>query len=762
MASPGEKRDLERSVQQPQVEERQLAEKTNSPSDTSSQDPDYERDLEKEAEAHEKPQLVRHVTTASSVATKDLVEPTSTPKRSWLNRLNPLRLRKPPPVPEERTVSREYNASFLSLLTFHWIAPLMTTGYLRPLELGDIWLVNPNRSADLLTKRMMASFKKRAARGDQYPLLWALHETFFKEFWLGGFCQLSSSIFQVITPYTTRYLIQYANDAYDAKKYGAPAPHISRGIGLVIGITLMQIFQSMGTSHFIYRGMMVGGETRAVLISAIFEKALKISGRAKAGGKAVGDEKTSNGIDAEYIRVQKEGLLNRIRRKKEDASGPKVTPDRAAGVSGDGTGWSNGRIVTLMSVDTYRVDQASGMFHLLWTSPISIAITLVVLCINLGASALSGYALLMLGIPLLTKAIKSLFKRRRKINKITDQRVSLTQEIMLSVRFVKYFGWESSFLDRLKEIRRREIHAIQILLAIRNAINAVSMALPIFASMLAFITFSQTQHMLTPAPVFSSLALFNSLRMPLNLLPLVIGQVTDAYASLGRIQEFLLGEERLEDTIWDGNMEPAVDVQNASFTWERTADIDKDRIAAFQSKAQLKDSKIKAKQDAKEAKKNADQPASRDGEDAKAESEQEIFELNDLNFTVGRNELLAVIGTVGSGKSSLLAALAGDMRLTDGKMKLGASRAFCPQYAWIQNTTVKENILFGRPYDPVWYNRVIDACALRPDMEIFPAGDRTEIGERGITVSGGVSADSFLLDATWLTYAIAKAATEHK
>src|SRR6202035_6042227 len=128
--------------------------------------------------------------------------------------------------------------------------------------------------------------------------------------------------------------------------------------------------------------------------------------------------------------------------------------------------------------------------------------------------------------------------------KITDQRVSLTQEILQAVRFVKYFGWEMAFLERLGDIRKREIHAIQILLAIRNAINAVSMSLPIFASMLSFICYSLTDHGLNPANIFSSLALFNSLRMPLNLLPLVIGQVVDAWSSIYRMQEYLISEEQ--------------------------------------------------------------------------------------------------------------------------------------------------------------------------------------------------------------------------
>ena len=669
-------------------------------------------------------------------------------KKPWYKNLNPLKRRKKPPVPTERKISREYNAGFFSLLTFQWMNPLMTVGYLRPLELGDIWLVNPNRNSDVLTKKLTESFQRRAARGDNSPLLWALHETFKAEFWLGGLCNLTSSMFQVFSPYMTRYLIAFANEAYAAKHGGGPAPPISHGIGLVIGITVMQMCQSLGTSHFIYRGMLVGGQSRAVLINVIFEKAMRISGRAKAGGKPLDDEIVHNGIgsDNRSLRSKKEGLLLSNLKKRIQAQGPQKMSDSGEGIAGDGTGWTNGKIVNLMSVDTYRVDQASGLFHLLWTSPIMIAVTLVVLCINLGYSALSGFALLTIGVPALTVAIKSLFRRRRKINKITDQRVSLTQEVVAAVRFVKYFGWESSFLERLKEIRKREIRAIQVLLAIRNAINAVSMAMPVFASMLSFVTYSLSQHILNPAPIFSSLALFNSLRMPLNLLPLVIGQVTDAGASVGRIQEFLLAEEQQEDVEWDMKMESAVQMEDANFTWERSANEDKNAgPKTFQTRKQIKDTKEEKKVEKKKQKEKEkttkrlsqmDGPAATD-DNSSENTEVEPFKLQDLNFSVGRNELLAVIGTVGSGKSSLLAALAGDMRKTEGKVKMGAQRAFCPQYAWIQNTTLKENILFGKDYDPAWYDKVLDACALRPDIAILPAGDQTEIGERGITVSGG-------------------------
>lgn len=561
-----------------------------------------------------------------------------------------------------------------------------------------------------------------------------MHETFKYEFWLGGLCNLFSSMFQVFSPYTTRYLISFATQAYVAQHSGQSPPPISHGIGLVIGITFMQVCQSLGTNHFIFRGMMVGGQARAVLIEVIFEKAMKISGRAKAGGKPLDDEAFYNGIDAVSLKSSKDGLMKRMLKDKIESKGPQKAEDKGDGISGDGTGWSNGKIMNLMSVDTYRVDQAAGWFHMTWTSPIMVCVTLVVLCINLGYSALAGFALLAAGVPALTIAIKSLFKRRRKINKITDQRVSLTQEILSSVRFVKFFGWESSFLERLKEIRKREIHAIQILLAIRNGINAVSMAMPVYASMLAFVTYSLSKHVLNPAPIFSSLALFNSLRMPLNLLPLVIGQVTDASASLGRIQEFLLAEEQAEEADFDKSMDSAVEFHKASFTWERTSTDDKSGPGTFQTRAQLKETKKAHKEEKKQAKtrrKSGELPPN--DETIKADL-REPFKLQDIDFAAGRGELLAVIGTVGSGKSSLLAALAGDMRKTGGAVKIGAQRAFCPQYAWIQNTTLKENIVFGKDFDQRWYDEVIDACALRPDLEMLPGGDATEIGERGITV----------------------------
>ncbi|KAL5615528.1 uncharacterized protein BROUX77_001365 [Berkeleyomyces rouxiae] len=647
--------------------------------------------------------------TASAVATQTTSSrPLTLERKPWFKRLNPLKMGTTPSVPDSRSPSPESSASWLSLVLFHWMTPMMSVGYKRSLDKNDIWTVNPSRAVEPMSLKLKESLKSHAANGSKYPLAFAIYDTFRFEFILGGLLQLISSVLQVVSPFLLRYLIRFATDAWVANKTNQPAPSVGKGMGYVIGVTVMQIVMSLATNHFLYHGMMIGGQSRAVLINLIFEKSMSLSGRARAGGLI---EASENSTDAPQLEPTDKPVKPKKSKKskKTTSSGPTEKP----GVNGDGVGWPNGRVVNLMSVDTYRIDQCFALFHALWTTPIQLLITLALLLVNLTYSALAGFALLVVMIPLLSKAIKSLFLRRKMINKITDQRVSLTQEILQSVRFVKFFGWENAFMERLSSIRNVEIRSIQTLMATRSAINSVSMSVPAFASMLAFITYTLTNHNMQAAEIFSSLALFNSLRMPLNLFPMVLGNVIDAWSSVKRIQEYLLAEEMEEDVRIDKVNEHAMEINNASFTWERTQTQASETVP-----------------DKKNTKEEANHPQDHSGD-------RKAFQLNDVNISFGRNELVAVIGSVGSGKTSLLAALAGDMRKTSGEVVLGADRAFCPQYAWVQNATLQNNILFGKPMNKDWYDKVVYACALQPDLEMLPNGDQTEIGERGITISGG-------------------------
>ncbi|PYH40482.1 ATP-binding cassette transporter YOR1 [Aspergillus saccharolyticus JOP 1030-1] len=626
---------------------------------------------------------------------KDQRAPVQTARRSF----NPLRLQKIPPVPEERGVCKEYGANFLSRVTFQWVAPLIKTGYLRQLEIQDIWSVNPDRKVDLMTARFDIALKQRMERGSNKPLIWALFDTFRRDFIVGGICQVVSMILAVVTPYLVRNLTSYAMDAYAAHHGNHPKPDLGRGLGIAFGIPVMQAVQTLCLSQAFYHGMLSGGQIRAVLVSVIYTKAMKLSARAKAGSG-----------------------LSPARNNKRMKGPPRQTMRGGHGTNG-GNGWGSGRIITLMGVDVDRIDRACGLIHMLWTTPIVLGVALIFMVINIGYSALPGYGLAVFGAIVLAYCVKSLITLRRAVNKITDQRVSLTQEILSSVKFVKFFGWESSFLERLEDTRKREISSIRRLLVIRHAITVSMLSLPALSSMLSFITYALTNHALSPDRIFSSLALFNALRMPLAILNLAMTQATDAWTALGRIQEFLLAEEREESIIWDSTMAMAVEVERASFTWESVRDSTETSAHSRPTHAAITSAKS--------------EPAP-----AHALSEKEIdlklpFQLKDMSFEISRGELIAVIGPVGSGKTSLLAALAGDMRQTTGTLRMGVTRGYCPQYAWVQNTTVRNNILFGKEYDEARYNQVIDACALRSDLAMFPDGDQTEVGERGITISGG-------------------------
>lgn len=474
----------------------------------------------------------------------------------------------------------------------------------------------------------------------------------------------------------------------------------------------MQCVASLSVNQFMYHSMMVGGQARAGIIAMVYSKSLRISGRARAGG--IDPSKPVVTPTAKELKAMK-------KEKTRD----------------DEIGWSNGKVMNLMSTDTYRIDQCAAWFHIMWTSPIQIIITLVLLIINLSYSALAGFALLCCGVPILSMVVKTLAKRRRKMTKITDKRVALTQEILMGVRFVKYFGWEKSFLSRLEELRRREINAIQFLLGIRSGVTAVGLSLPIFASMLAFITYSLTDNSLDPASIFSSLALFNGLRMPLNLLPMIIAQAIDAWVSLQRLQEYLLAEEIKDEAEIDDNSTHAIEISGGDFTWEKSMN-EMEKFQGERTKAQRRIDRKQRKQDKKEeAAKDKEREAHPETASLSSAGTLEPFKLKNIDLQVGRNELIAIVGGVGSGKTSLLAALAGDMRKTSGVIRRGATVAYCPQYAWIQNASVRDNILFGRDFDEAWYQQVVEACALQQDLDMLPNSDATEIGERGITVSGG-------------------------
>jgi ABC-type multidrug transport system fused ATPase/permease subunit len=618
----------------------------------------------------------------------------------WKIRLDPLKTTTIPPVPDVRGPSNEHNAGLFSKLMFHWLSPLLSIGYQRPLQLNDIWMVNPDRGVESFADRLLETMLARQkVTGRWNTATVTLFKVFKRDFILSGLLQLTAACLQILSPFVLRYLLLFIQDAYVAKINGSPAPPIGRGIGFVLGLTGMQIIQSMCTNHYFYSTMMMGAEAKSAVTVCIFNRAMNLSTRAKAG-------------------------------------------------TSDKEGWSDGRITNLISTDVSRIETGAPMIHLCWTAPVQILLALALLLVNIGYSALAGFAFIVIMSPLLGRAVKALMSHRQEINTLTDRRVRITQEIVTSVRHIKLFGWETSFLDKLATARALEVKKIFHILTIQNMLLAASLVTPVFAAILTFVTYNLSGHSLDAARIFSSLALLNSLTTPLEYLPVALTHVVNASASLKRISEFFEAEEYQpilpgrpnDDALavvveqanfaWDGNSgqtshgtsksgRPGADVSTSPIqTTEKGVVPRTDKKDEAMSQSPIPNEKVTASVHGKEPLKTA-------------------FELQHIDFSVGRKELVVVVGSVGAGKSSLLSGLVGEMRHTQGTVSLASHPAYSPQSAWIQDASVKENILFGERFDSAWYDAVVDACALRDDFATLIAGDDTVVGEKGITLSGG-------------------------
>lgn len=259
---------------------------------------------------------------------------------------------------------------------------------------------------------------------------------------------------------------------------------------------------------------------------------------------------------------------------------------------------------------------------------------------------------------------------------------------------------------RIDAIRKRETHSQYRYGALRNFAGAVSQALPVLTAMMTFITYALTNHGLSPAIVFSSTALFTSLRMPLIYLPLCAQACVDCWSSLLLVQKFLLTDESCAHPV-DLELKAAIEVANATFYWDQSNTLD---------------STLKS---------NVNEL------DSNSENSTSAFVLRNVNLTLRRGELVAVVGSIGSGKTSLIAALTGDMEMASGKVTWGTSYAVCPQQPWILNATIRENITFGTDWDEDRYQHVVVAASLQRDFAMLPRGDVTIVGERGVMLSGG-------------------------
>ncbi|KAK0395659.1 hypothetical protein QR680_001380 [Steinernema hermaphroditum] len=370
-----------------------------------------------------------------------------------------------------------------------------------------------------------------------------------------------------------------------------------------------------------------------------------------------------------------------------------------------------GEIVNLMAIDVERFQLITSQIQQYWSSPFQITLALIYLVYTLGVSALTGVLIMALFVPLNVFSSMIVKNWQMQQMKLKDERAKMCNEILNGIKVIKLYAWEPPMEEMVESIRKQELDLLKKGTLVRSVVDVFNTASPFLVAILTFATYTLSnpqEHILTAQIAFVSLTLFNQLRSPMTMIGLLIAQTVQAVVSNKRLKDFFVAEE-LDDTTIERTYEmndkkAAVEIQNADFTWEHE-------------------------------------------EDMAAKST-----ISNANLTVPSRSLIAVVGRVGSGKSSLLSSLLGEMEKLRGFVGVNGKLAYVPQQAWIQNLTLRDNITFGKEFNKHLYNRVIEACALKPDLDILPQGDKTEIGEKGINLSGGQKARVSLARAVYQNY----------
>ncbi|KAJ3356578.1 hypothetical protein HDU91_005530, partial [Kappamyces sp. JEL0680] len=367
---------------------------------------------------------------------------------------------------------------------------------------------------------------------------------------------------------------------------------------------------------------------------------------------------------------------------------------------------STGKVVNLISNDVQRFEDLSPNLHYVWVIIVQLIGYSWLMYLEIGWSFLAAIATLFLLVP-----IQGYFGQKFKVYRgrtvgFRDSRIKSLSDMISGILIVKLYAWEAPLSEGILKTREKELEFVwkgNILKAFNQAFYACS---NVFVNSVTFIVFYLAGGELSGAKVFSVITYLEVLKLTVtNYLPLAIQLLSECIVSVQRIEEFLnLPEvEPLTATKVDLDDELLLEMKGASFAWQDPS------------------------------------------------HKKDIVVLKDLTVSLKRNQLVCLVGPVGAGKTSFLSAILGDAKLVGGGRSLNACKlGYVSQTPWILSGTVKDNILFGQEYNQARFQQVVDCCALQRDLELFPDGADTFIGERGVTLSGGQKARVALARAVYL------------
>ncbi|WWC68420.1 uncharacterized protein I206_102347 [Kwoniella pini CBS 10737] len=547
-------------------------------------------------------------------------------------------------------------ANIYERLTFSWLTPLLSLGTRKFLGEEDMWALPSEDSAESLSSRLTTSWQNQVdavkdGKKKKPSLTLAIIRAFGAPYFVAGLFKGCYDILNFLQPQLLRLLLSFVSS------YGTDHPHPPVA-GFAISIL-----------------MFISANVATAILHQYFQRCFETTMRIRGG------------------------LVTLIYRKTFVLS------------NGEKAGRTTGDIVNLQSVDAVRIGDVCQYGHIAWSGPFQILIAFISLYRLVGWQAFMGVAVMIFSLPANTILNRINKRYQRQMMKIKDTRTRTMNEILNNIKSIKLYGWEKSFADKIYDIRNNQELKMLRRIGINQAfVNFIWQGTPFLVAFSTFATFALTSGKpLTSEIIFPAISLFQLLSFPMAMFANIINSIIEASVSLGRLEDFLSGEELDPNarTLIRPSEDPqggprhgdaVVSIKNGEFRWV-------------------------------------------------ADSEQPTLENIDLE--VKKGELFAIIGRVGDGKSSLLGSMLGEMTRSEGSVTIRGEVAYFSQNSWILSATVKDNIVFGHRFDPTFYEEVLEACALKQDLAILPSGDKTEVGEKGVSLSGGQKARISLARAVY-------------
>lgn len=587
--------------------------------------------------------------------------------------------------------SKEPLAGLFSRATFSWVDAIVWEGYKKPFEITGVWDLVPKDKATSILQDYRQLHKTT-------KLSWHLLKYFRRTLLLQAMWAFVAAIFTFMPTIFMRAILEYVENPQQTSTNAAWF--------YIILLTLSSCVQTVADGQSLWLGRKISVRLRAVIIGEIYAKALRR--KASAGADTIlGDGKKSVGEKAPMSKDMKDD--------RKDGPG---APESGHAHSGSTDSQANaGTIINLMAVDSFKVSEIGAYLQFLWVSaPMLFTVCIILLYQVLGYSSIASVGLMVLVMPLNLFISREFARTQKLIMAATDARIHTTNEVLENIRIIKYFAWEQRFAAMVYEKRKVELHALRNRYILWVGAATVWFGIPLLTTFVSFFFYTMVEKKsLRPSVAFPALSLFSLLRIPLDQFADMLAHVQETKVSVNRVEEFLNEDETEKNTQLlqakdHESGEPVIGFKRATFSWGGRGSRRKDGSSPFR-----------------------------------------MIDM-DIKFHVGH--LNVVAGPTGSGKTSLLMALLGEMTLLSGSVMLPGncsrdelradpetglteSVAYCAQQAWLVNDTIKQNILFASSWDAGRYQQVLSACALERDLEILDEGDATLVGEKGITLSGG-------------------------